>query len=163
MASPLFTTRIPSFQVLKLPPRKVSCRLLTMGRHWVWPYCMHTCMVFFWRFALLSLSVAVLRTTHERKSYTMIVVVSSLIIHTVNNGKAWSMTIMYMHTVRYCWSFWKGAGANIYSTDTQLALRCGCSPQDTSNDTTNIRRATRWLWLLLWSFILIFSTSYQSH
>ena len=38
-------------------------------------------------FALLS--VAVLRTTHEKKSYTMIVVVSSSIIHTVNNGKAW--------------------------------------------------------------------------
>ena len=43
-------------------------------------------------FALLS--VAVLRTTHEKKSNTMIVVYSS-IIHTVNNGKAWSMPILY--------------------------------------------------------------------
>ena len=48
----------------------------------------------------------------------MIVVVSS-IIHTVNNGKAWSMTVLYTYS-----------GANNFSTDTQLALRCG-SPHDT--------------------------------
>ena len=70
---------------------------------------------------------------HKKKSNTVIVAVSS-IIHTVNNGKAWSMTELYAYT-----------GANIYSTDTQLALRCGCSisARTTHNDTTDIGRATR--------------------
>ena len=67
------------------------------------------------RFALLylSLSVAVLRTTQakipQKKSNTVTVAVSSN-IYTVNNGKAWSMTVLYAYT-----------GAIIYSTDTQLA------------------------------------------
>ena len=73
------------------------------------------------RFALLylslSLSVAVLRTTHEKKSNTMIVVYTS-IIHTVNNGKTWSMTVLYAY-IQYgiAWSF-KKALAPIFTVRT---------------------------------------------
>ena len=106
----------------------------------------------------LSLSVAVLRTTHEKKSNTMTVVYSS-IIHTANNGKAWSV-VLYMYTyIQFgiAGSFLK-ALAPIFTVRTLnlLALRCGCSisARTTHNDTTDIGRATRWLWLLLWSFML---------
>ena len=69
------------------------------------------------RFSLLSsTSLSPLRLSsrhkqrfHKKKSNTVIMAVSS-IIHTVNNEEVWSMTVLYAYT-----------GANIYSTDTQLA------------------------------------------